>query len=270
MTVPSVGSGNADPKDPLRTLPRRDFLKCGLAAAAVLALPGCQSPTELLAPGDPRLAASPGTPTIEPNLELSVLGLGGDRDGLLYVPTSYSADAPAPLLVLLHGAGGEASEWTFYRFIAEDRGVILLAPDSRSTTWDLIRGGFGADVEFIDRALRHTFERCAVDPARIALGGFSDGATYALSLGLSNGGLFTHLIAYSPGFLLHGQLVGQPKILISHGTEDLILPVTASRDEIVPRLRDAGYDVAYKQFEGGHEIPGEIRIQSFNWFLRDA
>ncbi len=31
--------------------------------------------------------------------------------------------------------------------------------------------------------------------------GFSDGASYALSLGVPNGDLFTHIVAFSPGFM---------------------------------------------------------------------
>lgn len=41
----------------------------------------------------------------------------------------------------------------------------------------------------------------AVDTTRLGVGGFSDGASYALSLGLTNGDLFTHVIAFSPGAL---------------------------------------------------------------------
>jgi phospholipase/carboxylesterase len=58
----------------------------------------------------------------------------------------------------------------------------LLAPDSRDRTWDVILSSFGPDVDYIDRALGSTFQRYAIDPDRIAIGGFSDGASYALPL----------------------------------------------------------------------------------------
>jgi phospholipase/carboxylesterase len=177
-------------------------------------------------------------------------------------------DVPMPLLVVLHGAGGDADNWTSYPDRAETRGMILLAPDSRLATWDVRFGGFGPDVAFIDRALQHTFERCNVDPRRIALAGFSDGASYALSLGVSNGDLFTHLIGYSPGFLQPGdQIVGKPPVYISHGTFDNILPVSASRDVIVPALRNDGYDVEYSEFDGGHEVPAEVSDGALDWWL---
>ena len=53
-------------------------------------------------------------------------------------------------------------------------------------------------MAFIDRALQTTFRRFAVDAGRLALSSFSDGASYALSLGLTNGALFTHTIALDP------------------------------------------------------------------------
>jgi poly(3-hydroxybutyrate) depolymerase len=49
-------------------------------------------------------------------------------------------------------------------------------------------------------SITHTLQ-CTVDPQRICVSGFSDGASYALSLGLANGDLFTHVAAFSPGFM---------------------------------------------------------------------
>jgi len=248
---------------------RRSFVKSGLGALAACALPGCgdDSPTEVPYTG-PRLTARPGTPTLEPAVGLSPLGVGGSRDGVLYVPESYSADTPMPLFVGLHGAGSEGRDWQSYYARAENHGFVLLAPDSRAATWDLLYGQFGADVVFLDQALQHVFDRCLIDPTRIALGGFSDGATYALSLGVSNGDLFTHLVAYSPGSLRPSDpLVGEPRIFISHGTRDEVLPVEVTRDGIVPALTEAGYDVTYREHVGFHEVPYAISEAALAWFL---
>ena len=147
--------------------------------------------------------------------------------------------------------------------------MVFLAPESRGTTWDLVRNGrFGPDVEFLDQALQYTFERCRIDPTYIALGGFSDGASYTLSLGVSNGDLFSHLIAYSPGYFQPANpIIGKPAIYISHGNVDRILSVRNTRENIVPTLSDADYDVTYEEFDGDHEVPVEISESALDWFL---
>jgi phospholipase/carboxylesterase len=205
-----------------------------------------------------------------PTIGLSSLGLEEGRDGELYVPSTYSPDTPSPLFVVLHGAGGNGAFWSSYHDRAAERGMILLAPDSRNKkSWDLmVQSRFGKDVRFIDRALQHTFDRCRVDPTRIALGGFSDGASYTLSLGPSNGDLFTHLVAYSPGyFQIVPPVVGKPSIFISHGSDDQILSPFHTKRNIVPAFADSGYDVIYQEFFGGHAVPSSITEMALDWFL---
>lgn len=123
-------------------------------------------------------------------------------DPLLYVPPGLRAGQPAPLVVALHGAGGVAEgALSLLQPFADEHRLVLLAPASRQATWDGIRGGYGSDVGGIDRALDRVFRTVPVDPERVGIAGFSDGASYALGLGLANGELFHHLIAFSPGFI---------------------------------------------------------------------
>ena len=190
-------------------------------------------------------------------------------EGLLHVPAGYLPARPAPLVVLLHGAGsGARSGLAPLLELADDAGLILLAPKSRGRTWDVILGGFGADVASLDSLLVHVFERFAVDPSRVALGGFSDGASYALSLGLPNGDLFTHLIAFSPGFMASGAKRGRPSIYVSHGVEDEVLPIDRCSRLLVPELRRARYDVDYREFQGGHPVPGAVARAAVTWLGR--
>ena len=123
---------------------------------------------------------------------------------------------------------------------------------SRGPTWDLIpnRGRYGPDVAAIDRALGQAFSRCAVDPERVGVGCHSDGASFALSLVLANGDLFSHVLAFSPGFLAPTGQRGSPRIFVSHGTRDGWLPIDSCSHRIVPRLERAGYEVRYREFDG--------------------
>jgi phospholipase/carboxylesterase len=193
------------------------------------------------------------------------LGLDRTRDAILHVPPSAGA-LSLPLLVLFHGAGG-TGERLLRRFtaIADEIGVAVLAPDSRAATWDAIGGSFDRDVAFIDRALDRVFATVDVDGGRVAAGGFSDGATYALSLGLINGDLFRRIVAFSPGFVVDASIYGKPRIFVSHGTADPILPIDRCSRVIVSALRRRGYDVDYREFDGGHEVPRPIARESMTW-----
>jgi predicted esterase len=218
--------------------------------------------------GDSLLRVRPHPPTASIAPGEHPLDLGGARDGLLIVPQQYRPTAAAPLALMLHGAGGYARRLASLLSIANSFGVILLVPESRGSTWDAIRGGFGPDVEFINRALDQTFTRCAIDRKKLAIGGFSDGATYALSLGLDNGSLFTHVMAFSPGFMAARRPFGKPRIFVSHGRSDTILPIDVTSRRIVPELEDAGYAVAYHEFDGPHTVPEGIAQDAFKWFVR--
>jgi len=197
------------------------------------------------------------------------LGLSPGRDGLLYVPQGVSAERPAPLIVALHGAGGDAlNVLGLFTAAAEREGVLVLAPDSRGRTWDVILGGYGPDVAFLDRALDDLFGRFTVDPGRIAAAGFSDGASYALSLGLTNGDLFGAVLAFSPGFMAPASRTGAPGIFISHGTRDEVLPIERCSRRLAPALRAAGYELDYLEFDGGHVVPPEMTERALGRFVR--
>ena len=101
-----------------------------------------------------------------------------------------------------------------------------------------------------------------------SVGGFSDGASYALSLGVMNGDFFTHVLAFSPGFFRALEPHGRPRIYISHGTNDRVLPIDPCSRRIVAQLKGAGYDVTYKEFNGGHTVPEERRHEAVELFLR--
>jgi phospholipase/carboxylesterase len=187
-----------------------------------------------------------------------VLLVGAEARGLLFVPAPRAA--PPGVLLLLHGARGRA-ERIIARFepAAEKLGLLLVAPESSGLTWDLIEGkAFGADVTAIDEALAAVFDRHAVDGERVAVGGFSDGASYALSLGLGNGQLFRAIIAYSPGFASSARVAGRPRVFMSHGRRDSVLPIEKTSHRIAPMLERLGLDVRFVEFPGEHEIPDHI------------
>ena len=259
---------------------RRDFLSLTAGTAFVGLLAACDTGGEGLkgqqqvdsASNQGRLRARPGPPPSHAavSTDLRPLGLGSTRDGLLYVPAGYGEQEKAPLVVMLHGAGGNARGGLDPLLqLAEEADLLLLSPDSRGRTWDVLVGGYDPDVEFINRALEWTFERLALDTRRLAITGFSDGASYALSLGLTNGDLFTRVIAFSPGFMVPASRRGKPPVFVSHGTHDRVLPIERCSRRIVPQLDHAGYQVRYREFDGPHTVPESIAREALHWFSSD-
>jgi len=205
-------------------------------------------------------------PTATAATGAQALGLDSGRDGVIYIPDGLTE--PAPFLLLLHGATGSAAgiigRTNIFKH-ADALKMVVVVPDSRKTTWDAIRGVFGPDAAYIDRALAQAFSKAAIDPKRVAVAGFSDGATYALSLGLINGDLFTHVAAFSPGFFVAEERHGSAKFFISHGQQDEILPIETTSRRLVPVLEDAGYDITYREFNGPHTVPPQVAIEAFEW-----
>jgi predicted esterase len=183
------------------------------------------------------------------------LDVGRGVEALVAVPAG--APVPRPLLVFFHGAGGSAGSALAVAGDAALRaGALVLAPSSVGSTWDLLAGGLGRDVAVLDAALEAVSDVAAV--TRTAVGGFSDGASYALSIGLANGDLFDAVLAFSPGFLAPPRIEGRPPVWISHGTGDRVLPVERCGRRVARDLSAAGYDVTYEEFDGGHVVPGEL------------
>lgn len=200
-----------------------------------------------------QLAASPHAPTSDTLRHVD--------HATIYVPEKFSGG----LLVMLHGAGGEAEQSIrFMKTQADERGFIIIAPKSEAASWDIIsRRAYGPDVTTIDLALGAVFDRYRVDPARVAIGGFSDGASYALSLGLTNGHLFKTILAFSPGFESAPSRKGAPRIFISHGADDRVLAVDRCSRRLVQRLKN----VEYYEFDGGHAVPaGAIERAMKHWY----
>jgi len=244
-------------------------------AFAVAALSGCGATSrEAASPADPwargRLTFQPDPRRHSPS-EKFAAGLKavfpGNADGAwVYAPASAAAKPEAPLLLLLHGAGGSAA-----RFIqrvtdlADQTGTIIVAAQSVAPTWDVLNGPIGPDVENIDKVLNRISSAYRIDPKRISIAGFSDGATYALVLGRLNGTLFRSIVAFSPGILIPVYPRGSPAIFISHGTRDTILPIDRASRSFVPELKRQGYAVEYHEFDGPHTVPPEIAAMAMRW-----
>ena len=237
---------------------RRDFIT--ISAAGALGLWHQSRDAAGQAP-----APAPATPAIP--YGQSRLGLSDDdRDATLYIPKSYQPGVPMPVMMMLHGFAGTGEGVRGMFPLAEEFGVIMIAPESRGLTWGRSIPGFDDDVRYLGPAYRHVAGMVDIDETRVALGGVSDGAGYALSMGLAYGDSFNHLVIFMAGQMIPYRNQGKPKIFMAHGVDDTQMPIDKTARIYVPKLKAEGYEVTYHEYQGGHRVPpAEIRA-AFEWF----
>jgi predicted esterase len=223
-------------------------------------------------PGQPAEHFGHGRLSVRPRSQGTLAGgtglrrIEGPADDLLaltYVPEPAD-ERPYRLALLLHGAGGSAQQGLRLLLpVARQRRLLLVAPQSTAASWDVIHSGFGPDVRRIERVLAEILAAYPVDS--MVIGGFSDGASYALTMGLTNGDLFDAVLAFSPGFAAPMVTHGRPRLFVSHGTADRVLPIDRCSRRLVPRLTRMGYPVTYEEFPGGHEVPADLVERAVDW-----
>lgn len=196
------------------------------------------------------------------------LGLFAERDAVLVVPEGLDPRRPCPFVVLFHGGGGSAERiLPMLEGHARTERFLLLVPQSLYPTWDIVIAGHGPDRERVAAALNAVADRFLLDPERLCFAGHSDGGSYTLSLGLANGDVASHLIVSSAGFLSVHVQVGAPRIFLSHGTQDAQIPIARSARIHVPKLREAGYDVTYVEYDGPHAHQPPVVAQAVAFFV---
>ena len=216
----------------------------------------------------PILTARPAS--VPMTLKTGITSLG--EGAFAYRPAKLPA-GPRPLLVLLRGALGTARDpINYFRPLADKNGWLLVSPEAAERSWRARPSrqsvDFGVDPPRIDTALSRIFAAAPVDPQQIALVGFSDGASYGLSLGAANPDLFRGIVALSPGYAwVPREVDPAQRIFIAHGRADEILSPSNVRDQILPDLKAAGLKPQMRWFTGGHVINRAVLDEALNYVL---
>lgn len=219
--------------------------------------------------------------SVEPGDEPPPLGFATlENDGhraILLTPDEIDPGRRYPLITVLHGAGRQDEQLAkAYRDEAERRQALFLIPRSLNPTWDLIAGAGRVDVDFLEYAYDLVYRRYPVDMRRQAIVGYSDGASYGLSLAISNPGVFRAVMAWAAGFvavdptLLPGpdDDVPRPELLLEYGTHDPVFPFEQIALPMRKNLERAGYSVTFRVDEGGRHWPsGDFQPEALDWFF---
>jgi predicted esterase len=198
----------------------------------------------------------------------------GPARAVLLTPDEIEPDRLYPLVAVLHGAGRQDELLArACREEPERRQALFLIPRSVRPTWDLIAGGGRPDLDFLEYAYDLIYRRYPVDPLRQALLGYSDGASYALSVGLANPRLFSAVMGWAAGFCAFDPAGAaapgpRPRILLEYGTHDPLFPFERVALPMRAELEARGYDVTFRVDEGGRHWPSsDFQPEALDWFF---
>lgn len=196
--------------------------------------------------------------------------------GLQYLEVDPVESGPASLVVVLHGRGANAQDLADVAGVLAMPGCRFIFPNAPLAI-DLGPWGVGyawyelgaAQDQTVPRSreqlltfLDEVARRYATPLERTVLAGFSQGAVMTLDVGLRTREPLAGLVAMS-GCLHRPEevrallpTVGQRRILLIHGTEDEVVPVSGSRQARLA-LEEAGLSPEYHEFPMGHEVTAE-------------
>jgi predicted peptidase len=170
----------------------------------------------------------------------------------MFVPDSYDGSKATPLVVALHGMGGdENSMFDGYgkslTVEAGKKGFLVVAPKGRGPA-SMYRGTAEQDVMDVIAEVRRDYK---VDPARIYLMGHSMGGYGTWSVAISHPDVFAALAPISGG----GDTAALAKIknipeYVTHGDDDRTVNVIQSR-RMVEAGKKLGIDITYVEVPGG-------------------
>ncbi|HTO51846.1 MAG TPA: hypothetical protein VMR50_00555 [Myxococcota bacterium] len=199
---------------------------------------------------------------------------GGSR-AVLLTPSEIETDKPYPLITVLHGAGRQDEMLVkAVRDEPDRRRAFFLVPRSVLPTWDLIASAERPDLDFLEYAYDLIYRRYPIDCERQALLGYSDGASYALSVGLSNPQHFRAIMAWAAGFIalepgFDPNAARKPDLLLEYGTHDPIFPFEHVALPMRANLERAGYSVEWRVDQGGKHWPSpDFLPEALDWFFR--
>lgn len=189
----------------------------------------------------------------------------GPRGGTpSWIKSSPSASFPS--VMMLHGrSGDESSMWILESVLPE--GAMVVAPrglfplpeggfgwSSGEASIETPKEDYGESIHALLRVLAELETEQGLNPSKLFLVGFSQGAAIAFSM-VGQRLIRPAGVVSLAGFMPRGKLDGLEGIPIfwGHGLKDESVPVSRARDD-VQHLRDLGAIVEYCEEDVGHKL----------------
>lgn len=213
---------------------------------------------------------------------------------LVKIPKKFDSSRKYPLLIGLHGNGGNPQQMLAGMHNAlKNEPLILAAPQGaypnfpqlwgqhfsweiRTLNKELWKIGDPLSVENLDEVIQVISKKYPISEVYIL--GFSQGAAYALLTGfkypetvagiISIGGVFpetdTEFSMLQEKEIENGKKF---RVFIAQGNHDPLIPVGLGA-KTTEKLKKYGYEVEYQEYEGGHEISPELLKIIYSWMAK--
>ena len=207
-------------------------------------------------------------------------------------PSDYDASKSYPLLIGMHGMGGNSEGFISQYDKLENPQVIYVTPEGQyplsmhmgpqwhRRTWSITEAGkkaWKSSDKMVSDYILKTIKKVSGEYkiSDVYLMGFSQGAVYAYTIGLQNPDMIKGVIGFS-GYLMNTEedksiLTQQDieagndvRLYIAHGIDDAAIKVETAR-ELKKMFESEGFDLTYTEFEGRHGIKADVFNDAVRW-----
>lgn len=201
---------------------------------------------------------------------------------------SNNPDSPSPAVFLIHGYGSNEHDlFSFTPELPEDWTIFALrAPltlSEGSYTWYYIdfeaeQGKWSNDEQaassasLIAQFIKESVSKYHLDPARLSLVGFSQGAVLGYAVALHHPGLLKALVALS-GYMntrllpAVGEITSSTQVYSSHGVMDQVIPISWAR-KTPSLLEQYGLQGTYEEFPAAHGVNAQNFYSFRSWLQK--
>jgi phospholipase/carboxylesterase len=200
-----------------------------------------------------------------------------------FLPTGYEPRYPYPLLVFLHGHGGNEEQILRLAPRLSRRNFICIGlrgpeplgcrADGRwGYAWSAPDTGDTLLEDYVLRAVEHTRRTYHVHSERIYLAGFREGAELAYRLGLTFPERFAGIISLNGAMprrscpLLRLPEVRSLRVFIGHGIANAIVPLALARQDF-RLLYTAGLSVELRTYPATHRLHPDMLRDINRWVI---